>query len=201
METDRVVPVVIFLHSGEYAQELHLGGDHQAYLSFRYLFCDLAKLEALDYFSSANIVARLNLPNMRYDNDQRLVVYDRAVAGLEQLESNLERQAKYLGFIDAYADLDDDETETYRQSRADEVSKMGGLSQLWKKEGIEEGLERGLEEGLEKGLEEGLEKGLEKGRQEGLQAGECRVLIRQMTLKFGEPSDEVMKKLTAADAE
>ncbi len=121
------------------------------------------------------------------------MVYDRAVTGPEQLESNLERQAKYVGFIDAYADLDDDETEAYRQSRAEEVSKMGGLSQLWKKEGIEEGLERGLERGLEEGLE--------IGRQEGLQAGECRVLLRQMTLKFGEPSDEVMKKLTAADAE
>ena len=193
METDRVVPVVIFLQSGEYAQELHLGGDHLTYLSFRYLFCDLAKLEALDYFASANIVARLNLPNMRYDPNQKLRVYDRAVTGLEQLESNLERQAKYIGFIDAYADLDDDETEAYRQSRAEEVSKMGGLSQLWKKEGIEEGLEEGLERGRQEGHQAGL--------QAGLQAGECRVLIRQMTLKFGEPNDEVMRRLNAADAE
>ena len=27
-ETDRVVPVVIFLHAGSFARELHLGGDH-----------------------------------------------------------------------------------------------------------------------------------------------------------------------------
>ena len=145
------------------------------------------------YFASANIVARLNLPNMRYDPSQKLMVYDRAVTGLEQLESNLERQAKYIGFIDAYADLDDDETEAYRQSRAEEVSKMGGLSQLWKKEGIEEGLEEGLERGRQEGHQAGL--------QAGLQAGECRVLLRLMTLKFGEPDDEVMRRLNAADAE
>ncbi len=174
---DRVVPVVIFLHSGNYIQTLNLGGDRHTYLSFHYLFCDLPKLEAYDYFSSDNIVARLNLPNMRYDLNQKLDVYNSAVTGLGELESSLEKQAKYIGFIDSYADLDEIEIETYQQNHVPEVNEMGGLSQLWKEEGREE------------------------GREEGVLTGESRVLLRQMTLKFGEPSNEVVQKVYAADEE
>ncbi|MCP4687705.1 MAG: hypothetical protein GY859_06625, partial [Desulfobacterales bacterium] len=36
LETDRVVPVVIFLRPGDHPRELTLSGDHGAYLSFRY---------------------------------------------------------------------------------------------------------------------------------------------------------------------
>ena len=89
MDIERVVPVVIFLKAGVHQHELHLGGDHHTYLSFRYLFCELSSLEAVDYYDSENIVARLNLPNMRYILKQRLQVYDSAIRGLEQLEPSL----------------------------------------------------------------------------------------------------------------
>ncbi|MEE4379898.1 MAG: hypothetical protein V2J55_20615 [Candidatus Competibacteraceae bacterium] len=57
--------VVIFLRGGSARRELRLGGDHHVYLSFRYLACELSNLWFEDYLDSHNIVARLNLPNMR----------------------------------------------------------------------------------------------------------------------------------------
>ena len=79
--------------------------------------------------------------------------------------------------------------EAYRQSRAEEVSKMAGLSHLWE------------EEGRKKGLKEGLKEGFKEGRQEGVRTGGSRVLMHQMTLKFGELSDEVRQKIESADEE
>lgn len=40
-DTDRVVPVVIFLHKAPVPDTLTLGGDHFTYLAFQYLKCEL----------------------------------------------------------------------------------------------------------------------------------------------------------------
>ena len=66
MKTDRVIPVVIFLRRGNHQRELRLGSDTNTWLEFRYLACHLWSLPANRYYESANIVARLNLPNMAY---------------------------------------------------------------------------------------------------------------------------------------
>lgn len=75
METDRVIPVVIFLNPGTPKTSLQLGGDRPSYLEFRYLSCDLKRLSANDYKDSNNIIARLNLPNMYYPKNERLQIY------------------------------------------------------------------------------------------------------------------------------
>ena len=106
-KTERVVPVVIFLHSSfAIPKELRLGSDHQAYLLFHYLDCELKQLPVEDYWDSDNLVARLNLPNMSWSDDQKLEVYARAVRGLMELEPDRERQLKYVDFIDIYSALD-----------------------------------------------------------------------------------------------
>ncbi len=106
-KTDKVIPVVIFLHEGNYPRELILGGDHHSYLSFHYLVCDLPQIPFEQYRESDNIVARINLPNMRYAPDQKVDVYADAVKGLVTLEQDKEKQSKYIDFIDIYAELDD----------------------------------------------------------------------------------------------
>ncbi len=85
-KTDRVVPVVIFLHSGTYAQSLTLGGDHKTYLFFRYIVCDLGQIAAEEYLDSDNIAARLNLPNMAFHPDRKICIYTCAQEGLVRLE-------------------------------------------------------------------------------------------------------------------
>ena len=107
--TERVVPVVIFLHPGGFPQRLVLGGDIHTYLEFRYLACALFQIPARRYFESANLVARLNLPNMAYEPKEKIEVYAQAVRGLLELEPHPGKRIKYLDFIDIYADLNDNE--------------------------------------------------------------------------------------------
>ena len=106
---DRIVPVVIFLKPGLVQSELHLGGDRHTYLVFRYLNCQLSSLPYEQFCNSDNIVARLNLPNMQYTALQKIHAYAQAVKGLLDLESELDKQLKYIDFIDIYSDLDDNE--------------------------------------------------------------------------------------------
>ena len=67
--------------------------------------------------------------------------------------------------------------------------------------GIQKGLQLGLEQGLEQGLERGLEQGLRRGWQEGRREGEAEMLLRQIALKFGPPSEDVRARIEAADAD
>ena len=65
-DTDRVVPVVIFLRSGaSIARQLRMGSDQQCYLDFHYIACVLPEIPVEDHLNSQNIVVRLNLVNMR----------------------------------------------------------------------------------------------------------------------------------------
>jgi len=111
--TERVVPVAIFLRKGERPAELLLGGDRQRYLAFRYLSCSLFDLDWQDYRDSDNLVARLNLPNMRYRGEDRVAVYVSALRGLLALEPDPEKRLKYVQFVDIYAALSDAEREHY----------------------------------------------------------------------------------------
>jgi hypothetical protein len=102
LETERIVPIVIFLRPGARPDRLQLGGDRRPYLDFHYLACDLHRLPAADYLDSDNLVVRLNLPNMAFPPDARLAIYAAAQLGLATLESDPNRQSKYADFIDYY---------------------------------------------------------------------------------------------------
>ena len=82
---------MIFLRSNAPRYRLDLGGDRSTYLSFHYLACELGTLDSEDYLESDNIVARLNLPSMRYATDRKLAVYAAAVRGLVELEPDPRR--------------------------------------------------------------------------------------------------------------
>ena len=84
--TDRVVPVVIFLHPGSFPTRLVLGSETRGYLDFRYIACALKQIPARDHLHSTNLVARLNLPNMAYAPEDKLLVYAQAIRGLVALE-------------------------------------------------------------------------------------------------------------------
>ncbi len=139
MKTDRVIPVVIFLRRGNHQNELRLGSDTNSYLDFRYLSCHLWSLPAKQYYESANIVARLNLPNMAYAAEDRLDMYWAAQTGLDRLESSPEKQKKYVDFIDFYADLSDDEAVRYKMRYIGEKGENMGLANLLREEGRDEG--------------------------------------------------------------
>ncbi|MFW5641110.1 MAG: hypothetical protein ACOC3W_08960 [Thermodesulfobacteriota bacterium] len=155
LNTNRVVPVVIFLRPGSFPAELRLGGDRDDYLIFRFIPCDLGRIPAMIHLDSRNIVARLNLPNMAYPEDQRIEVYAKAQEGLVALEKDMDKRKKYVDFIDMYADLSNDEIVRYQaewlsSSRVKE--EMMGLRKTFMQEGREEGRREGLMKAIEIGL-------------------------------------------------
>ena len=174
METDRVIPVVIFLHSGSYPRELNVGSERHSYLHFDYLICDLSSLPFEQYINSDNLVARLNLPNMRYRAEQRVEAYARAVQGLLSLEDNWEKQSKYMDFIDIYANLEHDELQMYQQRYPQEADKMATFSERMRAEGM----------------------------QQGMQRGEVAVLLRLMERKFGRRlTEDDRRRVESADVD
>ena len=166
-----MVPVVIFLRGGRYQRELTLGGQRHTYLSFSYLACDLAHTPFERYRNSGNIVARLNLPNLSYPPERKVEVYAHAVRGLMTLEPHLERQLKYLDFIDIYAGLDDNELERYRREYPQEATQMATFAERF----------------------------TEKGRQQGMQQGEAAVLLRLLECKFKNVPEQVRQRVKEAD--
>ncbi|SJM89281.1 DUF4351 domain-containing protein [Crenothrix polyspora] len=154
METDRVIPVVIFLNAGTRRDSLRLGGDRHSYLEFHYLACDLKRLAASDYKDSSNIIARLNLPNMNYPKQERLQIYLAAQLGLLQMEPNPNKQRKYVDFIDYYADLSEQEMIEYQTYYLNDEGEIMGFAQHFRQEGRQEGHQEGLQEGLQKGRKE-----------------------------------------------
>ena len=149
--TDRVVPVVIFLRAAPAGPSvLRLGTERRTYLTLDYLSVGLAELPAEAWMESDNLVARVNLPNMRFPPSARVEVYAQAVRGLLELEPDAERRAKYIDYIDIYAALDDNERERYRRRHAEESDIMAGIVQRARDEGRREGLEQGLRQGMER---------------------------------------------------
>lgn len=141
--TERVVPVVIFLHPGGFRETLSLGSDSRVYLHFSYLAWPLFRLHARDYFDSPNLVARLNLPNMQYRPEEKIEVYAQAVRGLRTLEPDRERQIKYLDFVDIYANLDEHERQLYQQQYAEEIETMTAFADRFIDQGVQQGVQLG----------------------------------------------------------
>ncbi|WPL14988.1 hypothetical protein [Thiorhodovibrio litoralis] len=177
-QTERVVPVVIFLHPGGFRETLSLGSDTRAYLQFSYLACALFGLQARDYFDSPNLVARLNLPNMQYAPEEKVEVYAQAVRGLRTLEPDRERQIKYLDFVDIYAALDENERQRYQQHYAEEIETMSAFADRF--------------------IEQGLQQGVQQGLQQGLQQGEARTILRLLDQKFGPEAAQAHRALIEA---
>ena len=173
MATDRVVPVVIFLNDGNRPSSLHLGSEQLSYLQFSYLACDLKRLPAKEYQDSDNIVARLNLPNMRYAKEERLQIYAAAQLGLVQFEKNADKQSKYLDFIDYYANLSEQEIDEYRTHYLNDKGEIMGLAQILRQE----------------------------GKQEGKKEGEAFALQKLLTKRFGMLPAEIIGKIVTAGLE
>nr|VFJ73972.1 MAG: conserved hypothetical protein (putative transposase or invertase) [Candidatus Kentron sp. FW] len=174
---ERVVPVVIFLKPGHYPCSLHLGTTRKTYLDFQFIACDLGTIPAEKYLDSRNIVARINLPNMRQERQQRVNTYLRAQEGLAQLEPDPNKRVKYIDLIARYANLTESEQAQYeeyiQQSSYKEVI-MGPVQQAIEK-GIQQGIqsvqqeiEKGLRQGIQ-GVKQEIEKKIQEGREKGLQ--------------------------------
>ena len=147
-ETNRVVPVAIFLRAAEGAPaSLTLGTERRRYLAFDTLACKLKEIPAERWQHSNNMVARVNLPNMQSPQNRKVDIYAEAIRGLLALEQDSDKRAKYIEFIDIYAGLTENEYRRYQHQYREDSSTMAGVIQRARDEGRVEG-ERALLETL-----------------------------------------------------
>ena len=184
-QTDRVVPVAIFLRQAETAPvSLTLGSELRRYLAFDTLACKLRDIPAERWRQSENLVARVNLPNMQSPQNRKVEVYAEAIKGLLMFERDSDRRAKYIEFIDIYAGLTDNEYRRYQQQYPEDSSTMAGV------------ISRAREEGMQRGMEQGMAQGMRQGRVEG----ERTLLERQLRRRFGLLSPDITERLGEASA-
>nr|VFJ53067.1 MAG: conserved hypothetical protein (putative transposase or invertase) [Candidatus Kentron sp. DK] len=169
----RVVPVVVFLRPGRHPLSLELGTEHNTYLSFRFIACDLGRIPAVEHLESRNIVARINLPNMRYDPEQRVEVCLRAQEGLVELEPNPNKRVKYVDFIEQYANLNEAEQARYKEHLQQNLYGEGTMGLL--RQALEESAQRGVQQGVQQGMQQGVQQGIQQGKKEGIQQGRKEV--------------------------
>ena len=162
--------------------------NHHNHMTFDYLSCKLKDIPYERWQHSDNLVARLNLPNMKYPAGQKKEVFDQAYRGLLALEPDQVKQAKYLKFIDIYTGLTDNELQQWQQEYLEDKPNMAGYAEYLRQEGKQIGLQQGLQEGRQ------------EGRQEGLQEGERTVLERQLQRRFGVLTPEITEKLSEASS-
>ena len=148
--TNRVVPVIIFLGEADSAPtSLTVGSKDHNYLTFDYLSCKLKDIPFERWQHSDNLVARINLPNMRYQAGQKLEVCSQAYDSLLALEQDRDKRLKYLQFIDFYAGLNDNELDQMQQKYLKEKPDMAGFAQHFRQEGRQEGERKVLERQLQ----------------------------------------------------
>ena len=153
-KSDRVVPVVIFLREADSTPaSLTLGTEHQPYITLDYLACKLKAIPYERWQNSDNLVARLNLPNMHIPAGHEINVYHQAIHGLQKLEPDRDKQAKYVDFIDIYARLTDNQLQQWQQQYPEESTTMTGFAQRYRDEGRQEGERRVLERLLQRLLQ------------------------------------------------
>ena len=174
-DTDRVVPVTIFLRGAEAGPaSLVLGTERRPYLTFDYLACRLADTPYERWRDSRNVAALVNLPNMRVPAERRIDAYADAVRGFVAVEPDTDRRAKYMEFIDTYAALDQHEYRRYESEYPQEKTAMAGVIQRARDEAKRE------------------------GQQQGIVRGERTVLERQLRRRFGHLPARVAERLHRA---
>jgi hypothetical protein len=192
-KNDCVIPVVVFLKNHRQSQQLQLGDDFYTCMNFNYIQVTLPKLNAMDFLNSNNIVARFNLPLMRHDKKERLTIYHQSNKAVFELEPDIDKQRKYLDYIDFYAKLDDQEREQYEQQLKHEDKHMQAAYKTIYQRKFEEGIERGVEKGIEAGIEQGIE--------QGQLSADRKTLQRLVSKRFGEVAAYFQNRIDSAEPE
>ena len=170
-DTNRIVPVVVFLReAGRVPSSVVLGTERDSYLTFKYIARKLANEPVSRWWDTTNVVARVNLPNMRVAEERRAAAYGQAVRGLLELETDTAKRDKYLEFIDIYSGLTDNQFERYREEHPEEGSTMSGV----------------------------IERARNRARDEGRTEGERALLERQLRHRFGAVASGVADRLGGA---
>jgi len=137
-------------------------------------------MDANQFLGSNNLVARLNMLNMRYPPEDKLRIYHAAQEGLITLEPDPRMQLKYADFIEIYCPLSDEEQRRYRNeflANSPYGEAIMGFTSTIRDEGRQE------------------------GRQEGHQETQIHTLLRLLEKRFGPQPAILQERLANASAE
>ncbi len=151
-----VVPTVLFTDRKDWRKDvprmLDNGLAGRTFVHFEYVCLRLFALEAKDYYTVNNPVAKILLPKMRYPPSERLEVLRQAYLGLFQLASKT-LFAKYVDFIDIYAQVQPEEQQALC-AEIKEKKETAMIAQYFKDMGRDEGRDEGRKEGRKEGMQE-----------------------------------------------
>ena len=137
-----VVPTVLFTDRKDWRKDvprmLDNGLAGRTFVHFEYVCLRLFALEARDYYTVNNPVAKILMPKMQYPPSERLEVLRRAYLGLYQLASKT-LFAKYVDFIDIYAQVQPEEQQALC-AEIMENKETAMLAQYIKDMGRDEGM-------------------------------------------------------------
>jgi len=150
-----VIPIVYFPNASSKSRavprELSCAFLGKRYLHFTYAPVFLKDLPAQKYVKSRNLVARMLLPFMRYEEEQWLEVLDGGIQGVFDMvaETEGQRRGKYFDFLLQYFNLGMEKWEAYRahkqKHKRSEVTDM--INTILKQQGWNEGKIQGWNEG------------------------------------------------------
>ena len=147
LKTRRIIPVAFYpFRSAPLAESFTLGDDDTDYQVFRCRSCVLGTMQARDYESSKNLVARLCLPLMKHDPAEKLLMVTRAYEALAEFEPDAGKRIKYAEFVGLYADLSKDEETEFREIYVDQSpyrENIMTLTEIWEERGEVRGEARG----------------------------------------------------------
>lgn len=191
-ETERVVPVVIFLKSLPRLQtRLKLGGHRRRVMDFRPFVFMLGNLHSSEHLNSANIVTRITLPCMQHSSpSDQAEALGKAMEGLRTLEPDIEKRLKYYDFVRHYARLDETAQRLYAERYATEETHMNSIVEQIRAEGRQQGIAQGIEQGVKQGIRQGLDQGLLQGSQ--------NTVARLIRLRFGDLDEATQARLKHA---
>ncbi|WP_052813156.1 DUF4351 domain-containing protein, partial [Desulfonatronum thioautotrophicum] len=159
-----VIPTVLFTDRKAWRKDVPRQLDSKfagtTFLHFEYVHLKLFALNAKDYYTVNNPVAKILMPKMQYPPSERLEVLRHAYLGLFQLASRA-LFAKYVDFIDVYAEVQPEEQKALYEDII-EHKETTMLAQYIK------------------------DLGRVEGRDEGEVSGRQTMLHRQLNKRFGQ---------------
>ncbi|MCD6184483.1 MAG: hypothetical protein J7K84_01635 [Deltaproteobacteria bacterium] len=176
-----VIPTVLFTDRTKWRKDvmrkLETKLKNQLFLHFEYLFYKLFDLNARDYYNVNNPVVKILLPKMAYKKDERAEVIRQAYVGLFQLAS-IGLFYKYVDFIDAYAEINEQEQKTLYQEIIQHKETVM-LAQYIREKGMQQGMQQGIQQGIRQGI-------VQAARED---------IIEVLELRFGKISPAIIDRI------
>lgn len=153
-------------------------------------------LMALKYGRDADLVDRLEAWQAELNAAWRRADRDAIFTSLLAYWSHANPQAGPTRYRDALTRLISREAGEVVMNKYQEAYQNAWQKALRQGEalGLAQGMERGIEQGLERGIEQGLERGIEQGQTRS----RVEMVMKMLTLKFGEEAEAARAAVEAA---